>query len=87
NPLWTWYGVGSKRQHGSRSLDYYGFSLLPAGRWYAQPSFEWVGGYTFLFTSSNEYWQFSRADGDHRQVANSSLAQSLRCVKAYNLDQ
>ncbi|MGL4908658.1 MAG: FISUMP domain-containing protein, partial [Bacteroidales bacterium] len=31
NPVWHWYGVGSKRQHGLRATDYYGFSLLPSG--------------------------------------------------------
>ncbi|MGL4364229.1 MAG: hypothetical protein ACRCSB_03375, partial [Bacteroidales bacterium] len=30
NPVWPWYGVGTKRSHGSRPIDYYGFSALPS---------------------------------------------------------
>ncbi|MGL5913694.1 MAG: hypothetical protein ACRCZB_05965 [Bacteroidales bacterium] len=87
-PIWPWHGVGSKRMHGARPTDYYGFSMLPTGRW-AWSSLEWTGGYGFLNTSSGEYWQFSYTVGDHRQVSIVSLpiAQTLRCVRAYNLDQ
>ncbi|MGL5913695.1 MAG: hypothetical protein ACRCZB_05970, partial [Bacteroidales bacterium] len=30
NPVWPWYGVGSKRAHGARPQDYYGFSSIPS---------------------------------------------------------
>ncbi|MGL4956207.1 MAG: FISUMP domain-containing protein, partial [Bacteroidales bacterium] len=85
-PVWPWVSMGKKRLHGARPTDYYGFSLIPAGRWSAN-SFEWLGGYTFLNTSTLEYWQISPNLGDHRQVPLPTLAQSLRCTRSYNLDQ
>ncbi|MGL4363988.1 MAG: FISUMP domain-containing protein, partial [Bacteroidales bacterium] len=86
NPRWAWHGVGSKRQHGARATDYFGFSLLPAG-YISGPSCTLVGAYTFIRTSSIEYWQFFHGPGDHRQVGNITDRISLRCVRRYTLDE
>ncbi|MGL4364246.1 MAG: FISUMP domain-containing protein, partial [Bacteroidales bacterium] len=65
NPIWPWYGVGSKRLHGARPIDYYGFSLQPSGwrRNYISgstknPTFYGINRAYFLSSTAN-------SDGKH----------------------
>ncbi|MGL4955807.1 MAG: hypothetical protein ACRC9X_01350, partial [Bacteroidales bacterium] len=94
NPVWPWYGVGSKRQHGQRGTDYYGFSILPSvyqmgvtfapdiayyGLFRAVINTTAVGAYGGITYNSNVF------------ISQESLALELgmpvRCVRALNLDQ
>ncbi|MGL4363876.1 MAG: FISUMP domain-containing protein, partial [Bacteroidales bacterium] len=97
-PTWAWYSIGSKRQHGTRPIDYYGFSTLPSGRLgYAGASYNYYTnvGYAADFRTSTAgggydeavYMNYNQRFYHIHNFEATQYAFPLRCVRSYNLDQ
>ncbi|MGL4363935.1 MAG: hypothetical protein ACRCSB_01875, partial [Bacteroidales bacterium] len=97
NPVWPWHGVGSKRQHGARAIDYYGYSILPLG-------FIWTGfDFSYhtepcFFTSTASSTAVERLLVSYRKVhiemldvpietTNIGRGLPIRCLRENFLDQ
>ncbi|MGL4364698.1 MAG: FISUMP domain-containing protein, partial [Bacteroidales bacterium] len=96
-PTWTWLSVGSKRHHGARPIDYYGFSVLPAGLSYISGSYiryyaVGLSTWPFISTGTSEsmesycIWRATRTFS-YEALSTSVFGTVTRCVRAYNLDQ
>ncbi|MGL4957150.1 MAG: FISUMP domain-containing protein, partial [Bacteroidales bacterium] len=78
NPVWHWYGVGSKRQHGLRATDYYGFSLLPSGNLTRDGFFNsnTCASYVGLSSSDRVQFQYNRT-----YYAFVERGMAVRCIR------
>ncbi|MGL4363640.1 MAG: FISUMP domain-containing protein [Bacteroidales bacterium] len=90
-PLWPWYGVGTKRQHGARPIDYYGFSILPGGLVHTDK---------YCYQAETNFWTSTSSSTTHERVAlyyshsfmtimgmGSTSGLPFRCVRSYSLDE
>ncbi|MGL4364651.1 MAG: InlB B-repeat-containing protein [Bacteroidales bacterium] len=93
NPVWPWYGVGSKRSHGSRAIDYYGFSAQPASSLH-KSYLKFLNpeeGHTWSSTASATRGDRVLYKYDHNNIRTSSTdikdAFVSRCVRDIFADQ
>ncbi|MGL4907911.1 MAG: FISUMP domain-containing protein, partial [Bacteroidales bacterium] len=84
SPLWSWWRVGSRKAHGARPIDYYGFSILPSGGILGDRKFSQVGVAAELALASNERLQLHYAN--QNTYASIATASSVRCVHNPQLD-
>ncbi|MGL4364355.1 MAG: FISUMP domain-containing protein, partial [Bacteroidales bacterium] len=100
HPTWVWAGVGaaSKRSQSNRAIDYYGFSLTPAGQLNYSSSTSnnmlYVGYLGELHSSTASatdaeimYIAFYMKNYRIRVRPIQNFAYPVRCTRAYPLDQ
>ncbi|MGL4955638.1 MAG: hypothetical protein ACRC9X_00480, partial [Bacteroidales bacterium] len=94
NPVWPWSAVGTKRSHGSRPIDYYGFSALPTTILWRSNFYAWERFANASSTAPNT-GDIERIHGYYDKStilmaggAYSNLSGAfLRCAREYNLDR